>query len=202
MALGEERAAPNHSFSATAPWLTAPFAILYGFKLSTRCLTRLLKYFHWRVSLNGQSAPSRFQITSGWEELFKGRLQGQEASRERDRKRNNERKQIRLTRCISFSLPHQSVLNEHSVVSRPGQDRGCGSSLFPKSLQPCCLRHGLYRFMSYAGISIRLAERGLVITHRGTALMEAGRRQELLSFPSWRNSLSLEPFIRPCSLDI
>lgn len=194
MALGEERAAPNHSFSATAPWLTAPFASLYGLKLSTRCLTRLLKYFHWRVSLNGRSAPSRFQIMRGWEELFKGRLRGQEASRERDRKRNNERKQIRLTRCISFSLPHQSALNERSVVSRPGQDRGCGSSLFPESLQPCRSRQGLDRFMSYAGISICLAERGLVITHRGTALMEAGHREEPLPFPSWRNSLSLEPF--------
>lgn len=132
----------------------AAFSSLYRLKLSTRCLTRLLKYFHWRVSLNGQSAPSRFQITRGWEELFKARLRGQEASRERDRKRNNERKQIRLTRCISFSLSHQSVLNERSVVSRPGQGLGHGSSLFPESLQLCHSRQGLDRFTSYAGISI------------------------------------------------
>lgn len=99
-----------------------------------------------------------------------------------------------MTRCISFSLPNQSVLNERSVVSRPGQDRD--SSLFPESLQPCRSRQGLDRFTSYAGISIRLAERGLAITHRGTALMEAGHGEELLPFPSRRNSLSLEPFIR------
>lgn len=99
-----------------------------------------------------------------------------------------------MTRCISFSLPYQSVLNELSVDSRPGQDRG--SSLFSESLQPCRSRQGLDRFTSYAGISICLAERGLAITHRGTVLMEAGHREELLPFPSQRNSLSLEPFIR------
>ncbi len=199
MALGEERAAPTHSFSATAPWLTASFSSLYRLKLSTRCLTRLLKYFHWRVSLNGQSAPSRFQIMRGWEELFKARLRGQEASRERDRKRNNERKQICLTRCISFSLSKQSILNERSVVSRPSQGQGHGSSLIPESLQPCHSRQGLDRFMSYIGISIGP---GHYTQGNGANGSGAQGKTAALSFPRRETHSHLEPFIRPYSLDI
>lgn len=150
----------------------------------------------------GEVHPLVFRLRGDEKNYLKGDCGDRKrAERETGREIMRESKSVWLAALASL-FPISPFLMSVQLFPDPVKTEVAAPRYFPNHSSRAVRGRGSIASSSYAGISICLAERGLVITHRGTALMEAGHREELLPFPSWRSSLSLEPFIRPCSLDI